>query len=131
MINPKRNTGVLQGRGARCVAPDDGRGGGDSGPCTATAASACGEMPIRAGCLGVGVQPWRGGGLSGRSVVSLQLRPRCSATSRDATCGELRGGGVWWHGVWRRGGSVAPGWLSCLWFRFCLAVRVQFGVGML
>ena len=34
-------------------------------------------------------------------------------------------------GVWGRGGGVVPNGLSWLWCRFCHAVRVQLGVGML
>ena len=41
---------------------------------------------------------------------------------------EVEFGGM---GVWRRGGGVVSDGLSWLWCRFCHAVRVQLGVGML
>ena len=52
----------------------------------------------------------------------------CCATLLAAIKVEVEFGGM---GVWRRGGGVVSDGLSWLWCRFCHAVRVQFGVGML
>ena len=53
---------------------------------------------------------------------------RCCVLLLAATKVEVKFGSI---GVWRRGGSVVPDGLSWLWCRFCHAVRVQLGVGML
>ena len=52
----------------------------------------------------------------------------CCATLLAAIKVAVEFGGM---GVWRRGGGVVSDGLSWLWCRFCHAVRVQFGVGML
>ena len=55
------------------------------------------------------------------------VRLRC-ATLLAAIKVEVEFGSM---GVWARGGGVVPNGLSWLWCRFCHAVRVQLGVGML